>query len=70
MQYSARNMSGRPDSMVYLAMASKDDLVRANNHAYILLESEKHVLLARLEAQQYDLIILYAYMRLTWIDYL
>lgn len=56
--------------MALLAMATKDELVYANNFAYISLNSEKLILLERLEAQQYDFAILYAYMQLIFIDYL
>jgi len=49
MQYSVRSMSGRPDNMALLAMATKDDLICANNYTYISLNSEKLILLERLE---------------------
>ena len=68
MQYSMRNMSGRSDNLAILATATKDDLICANNYAYISLNNEKLILLARLEAQQYDSVNLYAYMRLISVD--
>ena len=68
MQYSMRNMSGRSDNLAILATATKDDLICANNYAYISLSNEKLILLARLEAQQYDFVNLHAYMRLISID--
>lgn len=70
MQYSVRSMSGRPDNMALLAMATKDDLICANNYTYISLNSEKLILLERLEVQHYDFAILCAYMRLIFLDYL
>lgn len=56
--------------MALLAMATKDDLICANNYTYISLNSEKLILLERLEVQHYDFAILCAYMRLIFLDYL
>jgi hypothetical protein len=46
------NMSARSDNQPFLVTATKEDLIHANNFAYISLLNEKMILLSRLEAQK------------------